>query len=68
MAVGTGPYKLVSFRYGDGMTLERNETHIGAPKPGLRPHVQVKVISNDGAREAALLAGDIDLMERRAPR
>ena len=61
MAVGTGPYKLVSFRYGDGMTLERNETYWGT-KPAYA-HVQVKVISNDGAREAALLAGDIDLME-----
>jgi peptide/nickel transport system substrate-binding protein len=65
VAVGTGPYKVVSFRYGDGMILERNESYWG-PKPAYT-HVQIKVISNDAAREAALLAGDIDVMENVPP-
>ncbi|WP_158743494.1 ABC transporter substrate-binding protein, partial [Acidisphaera sp. L21] len=65
MAVGTGPYKLVSFRYGDTMMLERNNAYWG-PKPGYA-RVQVKVMSNDAAREAALLSGDIDLMENVPP-
>lgn len=61
IAVGTGPYKLTGFQYGEGMTLERNDGYWGK-KPAYA-RVQVKVITNDGAREAALLAGDIDLME-----
>ena len=65
VAVGTGPYKVVSFRYGDGMTLERYDGYWG-PKPAYA-RVQVKVISNDAAREAALLAGDIDVMENVPP-
>ena len=65
IAVGTGPYRLVSFRYGEGMTLERYDGYWGT-KPAYQ-HVQVRVISNDGAREAALLAGDIDLMENVPP-
>jgi peptide/nickel transport system substrate-binding protein len=65
IAVGTGPYKVISFRYGEGMTLERYDGYWG-PHPAYQ-HVQVKVISNDGAREAALLSGDIDLMENVPP-
>ncbi|MBV8914110.1 MAG: ABC transporter substrate-binding protein [Acetobacteraceae bacterium] len=65
VAVGTGPYRLVSFRYGEGMTLERNDGYWG-DKPDFA-RVQIKVISNDAAREAALLAGDIDLMENVPP-
>ena len=56
---------MVSFRYGEGMTLERNDSYWG-PKPAYA-HVQIKVISNDAAREAALLAGDIDVMENVPP-
>ncbi len=65
VAVGTGPYKLASFRYGEGMTLDRNETYWGK-KPAYG-HVEIRVITNDAAREAALLAGDIDLMENVPP-
>ncbi len=65
VAIGTGPYRLTGFRYGEGMTLERNEAYWGE-KPGFA-RVQVRVISNDAAREAALLAGDIDLMENVPP-
>ncbi len=65
VAIGTGPYKLVSFRYGEGMVLERNESYWGS-KPAY-PRVEIRVISNDAAREAALLAGDIDLMENVPP-
>ena len=65
VAIGTGPYRLVSFRYGDTMVLERNDGYWG-PKPAYA-RVEVKVISNDATREAALLAGDIDLMENVPP-
>ena len=65
VAVGTGPYRLTSFRYGEGMTLRRNETYWG-DKPAYAD-VTVRVISNDASREAALLASDIDLMENLPP-
>ena len=47
------------------MQLERNERYWG-PKPAY-DQVAVRVITNDAAREAALLAGDIDLMENVPP-
>jgi len=65
VAVGTGPYRLESFRYGEGMTLQRYDQYWG-PKPAYG-NVSVRVISNDASREAALLAGDIDLMENLPP-
>ncbi len=65
VAVGTGPYRLASFRYGEGMVLKRNESYWGS-KPAYTD-VTVRVISNDAAREAALLAGDIDVMENLPP-
>ena len=65
VAIGTGPYRLVNFHYGDSMVLARND-HYWGPKPAYA-RVEVKVISNDATREAALLAGDIDLMENVPP-
>ena len=65
IAVGTGPYAVTSFRYGEGLTLQRNEAYWGA-KPAYA-QAQIRVISNDAAREAALLSGDIDLMENVPP-
>lgn len=65
VAIGTGPFKLVDFRYGEGMTLARNDAYWGEEPDFAR--VEVKVISNDAAREAALLAGDIDVMENVPP-
>ena len=61
VAVGTGPYRVGSFRYGEAMTLQRNDGYWG-PRPAYA-QVQVRVITNDAAREAALLSDDIDLME-----
>jgi peptide/nickel transport system substrate-binding protein len=65
VAVGTGPYRLTGFRYGDNMSLERYPQYWGQ-RPAY-DRVQVRVISNDAAREAALLSGDIDLMENVPP-
>ena len=47
------------------MQLERNERYWG-PKPAY-DQVSVQVIAHNAAREAALLAGDIDLMENVPP-
>ena len=60
-AIGTGPFRLEAFRGAEGMTVTRNETYWGE-----RPHwsrVNIRVVGNDAARMAALLAGDLDLIE-----
>jgi len=63
--IGTGPFRLVSFRYGDVAELEPNPYYWGPPSPW--KHVTLRVIGNDAAREAALLAGDLDLIENVPP-
>jgi peptide/nickel transport system substrate-binding protein len=61
-AIGTGPYRLVSYRLGDRVEMARNERWFGGTEPWER--VSYRIISNDGARTAALLAGDVDLIEQ----
>ena len=63
--VGTGPFRLVSFRYGDTAVLEPNPYYWGPPPPWKR--VTIRVISNDASREAALLSGDVDVIENVPP-
>ncbi|HTZ80449.1 MAG TPA: ABC transporter substrate-binding protein [Stellaceae bacterium] len=60
-AIGTGPFKLVKFVRGERMELERYDRFWGKPSPW--QHITVRVITNDGSRIAALLAGDVDLIE-----
>lgn len=60
-AVALGPYKFVSFTPGDKLVVERNPGYFGE-----KPHwerVTFKVITNDAARVAALLSGDVDFIE-----
>lgn len=64
-AIGTGPYRLVQMRGSEGMSLARNPTHWG-PAPAYEK-VDVRVIGNDASRLAALLAGDVDLIESVPP-
>lgn len=59
---GTGPYKLVSWAPGTPQMLVRNDAYWGA-----RPHwatVKISPISRDPSRVAALLAGDVDFINR----
>jgi peptide/nickel transport system substrate-binding protein len=60
-AVGTGPYRLANYTRGTHVILERNESYWGD-----RPHWQKvtwRPISSEGPRVAALLAGDVDVIE-----
>ncbi len=60
-AVGTGPFRLESFARGDRAVLVRNEAYYGgAPAWG---RVTVRLIANPAARTAALLAGDVDVID-----
>jgi peptide/nickel transport system substrate-binding protein len=61
IAIGTGPYKLVSYTRGDRIILERNDSYWGG-KPTW-DKVIMRPITSDAPRVAALLAGDVDLIE-----
>ncbi|MGI9024637.1 MAG: ABC transporter substrate-binding protein [Burkholderiaceae bacterium] len=60
-AIGTGPYKLVSFKRGDRVELTRNDAYWGS-KPAW-DKATFRMLSNDAARIAALLSGDVDAIE-----
>ena len=64
-AIGTGPFKLVNFRKGESIEIARNDAYWG-PKPEW-DKVQFKVLASDAPRLAALLAGDVDLIEAVPP-
>lgn len=61
-AIGTGPYRLVSNRTGQEQVVERNPNWYGGAEPWQR--VTYRLIANDGARSAALLAGDVDVIDQ----
>ncbi|MDF1485892.1 ABC transporter substrate-binding protein [Ramlibacter sp. H39-3-26] len=59
--VGTGPYRFVSWKRGSEIVFERNP-HYWGPAPAW-DKVIYRPIGNPAARVAALLAGDVDLVE-----
>ncbi len=61
-AVGTGPYKYVSWQPKGDLVLARNDGYWGPKEPWAR-HVR-KEIPNDAARVAQLKAGQLDLITR----
>ncbi|WP_138470886.1 ABC transporter substrate-binding protein [Poseidonocella sp. HB161398] len=60
-AVGTGPFKLVSYTPGDRIELERNDDYFDGPAEWSK--VTLRLVPDDGGRLASLLAGDLDLIE-----
>jgi peptide/nickel transport system substrate-binding protein len=63
--IGTGPYKFVRWTRGDRIELERFEGY-WEKKPAW-DKVTFRMMSNDPARTAALLAGDVDVIENVPP-
>ncbi|OED41601.1 ABC transporter substrate-binding protein [Chromatiales bacterium (ex Bugula neritina AB1)] len=59
-AVGTGPFRFVSYKPGDSIVVERNDDYWG-DKP-YWSKVTFKPIKSGPARVAALLAGDVDVI------
>jgi peptide/nickel transport system substrate-binding protein len=59
--IGTGPYRFVEWVAADHLTLAKNPTYWGGVEPWDR--VTRKAIPGDAARVAALLAGDVDIIE-----
>lgn len=60
-AIGTGPYRFVSYKPGATVELERSEFYWG--KPGHWKQVTYRFITDGGARVAALLAGDVQVID-----
>src|SRR5690606_35973198 len=61
-AIGTGPYRFVSYRPGEVIELERNDDYWGEAPDWER--VNYRMITNDAARVAALLSGDVDFINQ----
>lgn len=61
-AIGTGPYKYVSWQPKGDLVMDRFDGYWGAKEPWAR-HVR-KEIANDAARVAQLKAGQLDLITR----
>lgn len=60
-AIGTGPYKLVRYAKGDRIELARNDAWWGGKTPWEK--VTLRLLTNDAARVAALLSGDVQAIE-----
>jgi peptide/nickel transport system substrate-binding protein len=59
--IGTGPYRLTRLSGIDNLSFERKTDYWG--KPPIWQQVTSRVIGNDAARLAALLSGDVDVIE-----
>jgi peptide/nickel transport system substrate-binding protein len=60
-AIGTGPFRFVSFTRGDRIELERNDDYWG--RKAAWKHVTLRILSNDATRAATLLSGDVAMMD-----
>src|SRR5687768_6300907 len=60
-AVGTGPYKFVEYTPGNRIVVQRNDQYWGDKPAWAR--VIFRGIKSDPSRVAALLAGDVDMIE-----
>jgi peptide/nickel transport system substrate-binding protein len=61
-AIGAGPYKVEQIVLGDRVVLVRNENYWG-PRP-YWDRVIYRLIANDAARTAAMLSGDVDIIDQ----
>lgn len=61
LAVGTGPFKLAEYRKGERIVIDRNPDYWGQ-KPEWEK-VTFRPITSEGPRVAALLAGDVDMVD-----
>lgn len=60
-AIGTGPFKFASFTPGDRAVLNRNDNYWGKKPDWSR--VVMRFIRSDPTRVAALMAGDVEVIE-----
>lgn len=64
-AIGTGPYKLVRYVKGDRIELARFDGYWGGKTPW--EHVTMKLLTQAASRVAALLSGDVQVIEAVPP-
>ena len=62
---GTGPFRFVAFRRGERIDLARNDAYWGGAPAWDK--ISFRIMPTDPARLAALLAGDVDLIEQVPP-
>lgn len=62
LAIGTGPFRMRSYRPGSLIELDRNDSYWGT-KPAWE-RVEYRMMTNDAGRTAALLAGDVDIIDQ----
>lgn len=70
LAVGTGPYRFVSYTRGDRLILKSNPQWWGARDVATKQpwdDVVIRPITADASRMAALLSGEVDLADRVPP-
>lgn len=60
-AIGTGPYRFVSYAPGDRVEYARNDDWWGDKQPW--ETVTLRMIASPGARVAALLSGEVDVID-----
>ena len=60
--VGTGPFKFQSYVPGDVVTMTRSDTYFHGKSPW--DNVIYRYIANPASRTAALLAGDVDVIDK----
>lgn len=60
--IGTGPYKFVSYTPGDRVIMTRNDDYWGEKQ--IWEKVNYRYINNAASRTAALLAGDVDVIDK----
>jgi peptide/nickel transport system substrate-binding protein len=60
-AIGTGPYKLVRYAKGERIELARNDGWWGGATPWEK--VTLRILPQDAPRVAALLSGDVQVIE-----
>ncbi len=65
-AIGTGPYRYGQFADRGRITMAANPAYYGGRPAWDR--LEFRIVPNDTARSAALLAGDVDLIESVQPR
>jgi peptide/nickel transport system substrate-binding protein len=63
--IGTGPYRFVEYAPGNRVVLRRNADYWRGAEPWER--VTIRFITNTGARLAALLSRDVDLIDNVLP-
>jgi len=63
--IGTGPYKVVEYRPDDALILESHDGYWGGLPPAAR--IEFRIIPETAAQIAALLSGDVDMINNIPP-